>query len=110
MFTDTYTMFNNEKDRPEELKSDPLNLKRCLRIFPHDDNQGGFFIAVFTKVHDENEGYIYDEMYQMNPWENERVKQKPILKDLQEFAEEFERDLKVYEEKNNIPAELSNQN
>ncbi len=38
MFTDTYTMFNNESDRPEDMKSDPLNLKRCMRFFPHDAN------------------------------------------------------------------------
>lgn len=74
MFTDTYTMFNNEEDRPEGLKDDPLNLKRCLRIFPHDANQGGFFVAVFTKILDNHEGFIYDDMYQMNAWDDPRVK------------------------------------
>lgn len=38
MFTDTYTMFNNEPERADDMKSDPLNLRRCLRLFPHDDN------------------------------------------------------------------------
>lgn len=38
MFSDTYTLFNNEEDRPDDMKSDPLNLKRCLRIYPHDTN------------------------------------------------------------------------
>lgn len=107
MFTDTYTMFNNESDRPEDMKSDPLNLRRCMRFFPHDANQGGFFVAVFTKVYDEEEGIIYDEMYQMNAWTDPRVRQKPILLDLREFAEEFEQKLKEHEEKNNVPKEES---
>ncbi len=35
MFTDTYTMFNNEEERTtEDMKADPLNLKRCLRLYP----------------------------------------------------------------------------
>ena len=64
MFTDTYTMFNNESDRPDSMKADPLNLKRCLRIMPHDDNQGGFFVAVLTKLIDTDEGgFIQDDMY-----------------------------------------------
>ncbi|KAI8342302.1 S-adenosyl-L-methionine-dependent methyltransferase [Chlamydoabsidia padenii] len=29
---------------------DPLHLERCLRIYPHDQNTGGFFVAVFEKV------------------------------------------------------------
>lgn len=90
MFTDTYTMFNNESDRTDENKSDPLNLRRCMRFFPHDNNQGGFFVAVFTKILDEHEGFIYDDMYSMNAWSDSRIKQKPILEDLRDFAEEFE--------------------
>ncbi|SAM02707.1 hypothetical protein [Absidia glauca] len=29
---------------------DPLHLERCLRIYPQDQNTGGFFVAVFEKV------------------------------------------------------------
>ena len=79
MFTSPYTQINTTSDRPEDEKYDPLNLRRCLRILPHDDNQGGFFVAVFTKVLDEHEGFIHDDLYQMNAWDNPRVKQKPIL-------------------------------
>jgi hypothetical protein len=43
----------------------------------------------------------------MNPWSDERVRQKPILEDIKDFATEFERDLKIYEEKNGVPKELS---
>jgi 16S rRNA C967 or C1407 C5-methylase (RsmB/RsmF family) len=63
MFSDPYTTTNNEPDRVDQMKHDPLNLKRCLRIFPHDSNQGGFFVAVFTKILDDNEGIIYDDNY-----------------------------------------------
>eukprot|EP00216_Chloropicon_sp_CCMP2111_P005168 CAMPEP_0198248120 /NCGR_PEP_ID=MMETSP1446-20131203/46816_1 /TAXON_ID=1461542 ORGANISM="Unidentified sp, Strain CCMP2111" /NCGR_SAMPLE_ID=MMETSP1446 /ASSEMBLY_ACC=CAM_ASM_001112 /LENGTH=805 /DNA_ID=CAMNT_0043932449 /DNA_START=54 /DNA_END=2470 /DNA_ORIENTATION=+ len=34
---------------PDEA-SDKMPLDRCCRIFPHDDNTGGFFVAVFTKT------------------------------------------------------------
>lgn len=74
MFTDTYTMFNNESDRADDMKNDPLNLRRCMRFFPHDNNQGGFFVAVFTKILDDHEGFIYDDMYKMNAWTDPRVK------------------------------------
>ncbi len=73
MFSDPYTTSNNE-EKPENEKYDPLNLKRCLRIFPHDQNHGGFFVAVFTKILDEHEGFIYDDMYQMNAWDNPKVR------------------------------------
>ena len=110
MFTDPYTLFNNEPDRTEDMKHDPLNLKRCLRVFPHDDNQGGFFVAVFTKIMDKEEGFIHDDLYQMNAWDDARIKQKPILQDLRDFAEEYEQTLKEHEEKTGVPKEQSSQN
>ena len=67
-------------------------------------------MAVFTKILDEHEGFIYDEMYTMNAWDDPRVRQKPILKDLREFVEEYEEVLKKYEEENNVPKEESTQN
>ncbi|ORX42903.1 S-adenosyl-L-methionine-dependent methyltransferase [Hesseltinella vesiculosa] len=30
--------------------AEELNLDRCLRIYPHDQDTGGFFVAVFEKV------------------------------------------------------------
>ncbi|KAI8882372.1 S-adenosyl-L-methionine-dependent methyltransferase, partial [Backusella circina FSU 941] len=33
---------------PEE--ADAMHLERCLRIYPHDQDTGGFFVAVFKKV------------------------------------------------------------
>lgn len=46
----------------------------------------------------------------MNAWDDPRIKQKPILQDLREFAEEYEQNLKDYEEKNQVPKEESSQN
>ncbi len=60
-------------------------------------------MAVFTKLLDDHEGFVYDELYEMNAWDDPRVRQKPILQDLREFAQEYERDLKKYELENNIP-------
>jgi len=110
MFTETYTLFNNEPDRDDSLKYDPLHLKRCMRIYPHDANQGGFFVAVFTKVLDDKEGLVYDELYEMNAWDDPNVRQKPILEDLREFAEEYEADLRRYEQEHGVPPEKSSQN
>jgi hypothetical protein len=81
-----------------------------MRIYPHDANQGGFFVAVFTKVLDDKEGLVYDELYEMNAWEDPNVRQKPILEDLREFAEEYEADLRRYEQEHGVPPEKSSQN
>ncbi|KRZ08344.1 Mitogen-activated protein kinase kinase kinase 15 [Trichinella zimbabwensis] len=35
---------------PDESLAEKLHLERCLRIFPHHQNTGGFFIAVLRKV------------------------------------------------------------
>ena len=36
MFHEEYTYHNNQKDRT--VLRDPLNLSRCMRFYPHDDN------------------------------------------------------------------------
>lgn len=59
MFTSTYTEFNND-GRTRDLHQDPLGLKHCMRFYPHDDNQGGFFVCVMEKILDEDEGIIHD--------------------------------------------------
>ncbi|KAG6543266.1 hypothetical protein Mapa_015180 [Marchantia paleacea] len=42
------------EDAEDEVAAEPevasLPLERCMRILPHDQNSGGFFIAVFQKV------------------------------------------------------------
>lgn len=59
------------------VRQDPLNLERCMRFYPHDDNQGGFFCAIFEK--DENwgtdiGGIKHDVNMNMNAWEDKRVR------------------------------------
>ncbi|KAL2635588.1 hypothetical protein R1flu_007067 [Riccia fluitans] len=39
-----------EEEVPLEREVSSLPLERCMRILPHDQNSGGFFIAVFQKV------------------------------------------------------------
>ena len=107
MFSETYTYFNNEKERTEDMRYDPLNLKRCLRLMPHDADSGGFFVCVLTKTLDKDEGIIQDEVYSMDAWNNPNVRQKNILDDLKDFVEEYEDNLKKYEEEKQIPKNKS---
>jgi hypothetical protein len=99
MFTSTYTDFNNDEDRIDnpELHSDPLGLKNCLRFYPHDDNQGGFFVCVMEKILDEDEGLIFDDDYSMDAWSNPKVRQKDIIEDLHDFVADFEKSMKEQE-------------
>ena len=47
-----------------------------------------------------DEGIVFDDMYEMDAWENKNVKQKNIIDDLHEFVEEYEEELKKHEELN----------
>jgi len=89
MFTDTYTDYNNDEDNVTKI--DPLGLKHCLRFYPHDDNQGGFFVCVIEKILDEEEGIIYDDDYSMDAWSNPNVRQKDIIDDLDDFVQDFKK-------------------
>ena len=99
MFTDVYTEMNNEPERinDPEQQIDPLGLRHCMRFYPHDDNQGGFFVAVIEKIFDEDEGIIYDDDYKMDAWSNPNVRQKEIMDDLNDFVSEFEEAIKQQE-------------
>jgi tRNA (cytosine34-C5)-methyltransferase len=48
---------------PEEKIANELNLKNCIRVMPHHQNTGGFFIALIRKIanDDENEEKLKDE-------------------------------------------------
>jgi hypothetical protein len=98
MFTDTYTDFNNDEDRQGQDHADPLNLKYCMRFYPHDDNQGGFFVAVIEKILDEDDGIIFDDDYSMDAWNNPKIRQKDIIDDLEEFVNDFEKVIREQEE------------
>ena len=99
MFCDPYTTLNNEGERAnsEEMHSDPLGLKHCMRFFPHDDNQGGFFVCVMEKILDEEDGLIYDDEYKMDAWNNPKIRQKEIIDDLDDFVKDFEKAIKEQE-------------
>lgn len=101
MFHDIYTDHNNTCNESEV--QDPLGLKQCLRLYPHDDNQGGFFIAVLEKVQ-ETDNRLADEDLN-DPWLNTKMRQKPILDELEEFSKWYEDIYEKHCEENNIPME-----
>jgi len=82
---------------------DPLNLSRCMRFYPHDDNQGGFFVAVFRKKSDVPSGYINDKSMQMDAWANSHVRQKNTLDELDDFAKWFEAEQAAAYDKQGVP-------
>ena len=85
MFDEIYTMKNHKVTREEDIE-DPLHLKRCMRIFPQQQNTGGFFLAGLTKKRVEGE-IIFDELYEMDPYTNKNVRQRSM----QEEADLFEK-------------------
>lgn len=74
-----------------------------MRLYPHDDNQGGFFIAVLEKVQ-ETDNRLADEDLN-DPWLNTKMRQKPILDELEEFSKWYEDIYEKHCEENNIPME-----
>jgi len=105
MFHDVYTYLNNQKTLLHNKQADPYGLRRCMRFYPHDDNQGGFFVAVFEKLVHDKSGIVHDSSYQMNAWENEKVRQKDVLTELEEFATWFEDAQKKHYEEKKVPKE-----
>ena len=74
-----------------------------MRFFPQDDNQGGFFVAVFEKLSADDTGVVEDPTLYENPWINESVRQKPMLDELEEFARWFEHEYKAQCDRDGIP-------
>lgn len=70
-------------------------------MYPHDDNQGGFFVAVLERVEDDGSKHEGDE----DPWTNTKIRQKPVLDELAEFSAWYEEQYKKHCEENNIPEE-----
>ena len=73
--------------------SDPLKLKRAMRFYPHDDNQGGFFVAVFEKfaeVKSTKDG----DMFKEGSLAFELGKRKNIMDEMEEFAKWYEAEQK----------------
>ena len=101
MFHEDYTYHNNAKGR--KVMKDPLNLSRCMRFYPHDDNQGGFFVAVFQKFSDVPSGIIQDKTMAMDAWSNPNVRQGDMLDELSSFAKWFEEEQKNNYDKEGVP-------
>ncbi|KAI8589072.1 NOL1/NOP2/Sun domain family, member 2 [Geranomyces variabilis] len=58
-----------------------MNLDRCLRVYPHDQNTGGFFVAVLEKVKpygalDRTDGLPREEVEAIEKAEAERVEKE----------------------------------
>ena len=110
MFHPIYTYENYQKKALYNF-SDPLNLRRCIRLYSQDNNSGSFFIAVIKKNDDfkilekkssfsvplnkekmKTIGEDLDEFmnfigYDMNDIDSE--KEKKILNDNQELKDKF---------------------
>ena len=101
MFNSIYTEHNNNSLPNAEM--DPLQLKNCLRLYPHDDNQGGFFVAVFEKLVADDSGIIEDDGMTHDAWTNPNVRQKPILDELSDFSKWFEQEYQRHCDEKQIP-------
>jgi hypothetical protein len=53
-------------------------------MYPHDDNQGGFFVAVLERHSKDDD--------EVDAWGYSKTKQKPILDELEEFSKWYERE------------------
>lgn len=78
---------------PSEEVASKLHLERCMRIYPHQQDTGGFFIAVLEKKHDAP--WENDKRYSLNrrllPWESEagwQRKKEQNSKETKELVEE----------------------
>ncbi|AAS53550.2 AFR179Cp [Eremothecium gossypii ATCC 10895] len=57
---------------PSEEEAKEFNLENCIRVYPHQQNTGGFFISVFEKINTEPVETAQDEKSE----EPEQKKQK----------------------------------
>lgn len=98
-------LFNRHLFPPSPENKEKLNLHRCVRILPHHQDTGGFFVAVLEKVKALPGEKIYMEADQ--PVDNnqstsntQRLRQPPKKKRRQGFREEpyyyFEADEAVW--------------
>ena len=81
MFHEIYTKENHESN---VYCSDPLNLRRCVRIYSHQNNSGSFFIAILRKKENTQQEKESDYSIPLQPNE---IKEKTIGEDLDDFLE-----------------------
>ena len=80
MFHPIYTYENYQKKALYNF-SDPLNLRRCIRLYSQDNNSGSFFIAVIKK----NDNFKIIEKKSSFSVPLNKEKMKTIGEDLDEF-------------------------
>ena len=81
MFHDVYTKENYREKNGLYSFTDPLNLRKCIRIYSHDNNCGCFFICVLKKNYEiEDNNNIYSVPLNIE-------KNKTIGEDLDEFID-----------------------
>lgn len=54
---------------PTAEEAESFNLKNCIRVYPHKQNTGGFFITVFEKIEDD-QGVVASNKRTATPSEN----------------------------------------
>jgi len=96
MFGDPYTNKNWEQEYGTFLKHDPLKISNCIRVYSHDQDSTGVFIAVFKKLKSEIDT-IYDDFYELDPTENPKVKQHS-LKDEAKYMSKWLNELQMTEQ------------
>lgn len=71
------------------------DMKNCLRIYPHQNDTGGFFVAVIDKLTDDRKAKVSEPV---SFWDN--VKVKPVEQDwlLGELTERFGIPVSVFDE------------
>ena len=82
MFHDVYTRDNWESN---VFYSDPFNLRRCIRVYSHQNNCGSFFIAVIKKKESTDTDQMQNKDVYGTPLNKEKI--KTIGDDLDEFME-----------------------
>ena len=99
MFHNIYTYENYQKKALSSF-SDPLNLRRCIRLYSQDNNSGSFFIAIIKK----NEDFKIEEKKERYSVPLNKEKMKTIGEDLDEFMNFIGYDMndKKGEEENKI--------
>ncbi|XP_050718595.1 tRNA (cytosine(34)-C(5))-methyltransferase-like [Eriocheir sinensis] len=97
-------LFNKHLFPPSPEVKENLNLKRCIRILPHHQDTGGFFVAVLEKTKPLPGEKIYKDSEGESPLlsgtATQRTRQPPKKKRRQGFREEpyyyFEEDEVVW--------------
>eukprot|EP00826_Nyctotherus_ovalis_P031502 TRINITY_DN2518_c0_g1_i2.p1 TRINITY_DN2518_c0_g1~~TRINITY_DN2518_c0_g1_i2.p1 ORF type:complete len:465 (-),score=129.76 TRINITY_DN2518_c0_g1_i2:483-1877(-) len=98
MFSTPYTDLNWKG-----AKDDPLGLRGCVRIYAHQQESSGLFIAALRKLKSTSDT-IYDDFYEHDATENPNVKQYSLKSDVK-FMDKWMKELYLPEEEKAKEAE-----